>query len=70
MVFRNRVPNMDTFHHNLKRAGIPLTDANGANFDSHVLRATFTTLLSVANVPPRVAMQLMCHSDMKVSMKV
>lgn len=68
-VFRNRVPNMDTMHRDLKRAGIPRTDANGAKFDFHALRTTYATLLNAANVPPRVAMQLMRHSDMKLTMR-
>ena len=67
-VFRNRVPNMDTFHRDLKRAGIPPTDANGAKFDFHALRTTFITHLNAAGVPPRVAMGLARHSEMKLTM--
>lgn len=69
-VFRNRVPNMDTFHRDLKRAGIPSTDVSGAKFDFHALRTTFITMLNAAGVAPRVAMGLARHSDMKLTMKV
>jgi integrase len=69
-VFRNRVPNMDTFHRDRKRAGIPATDASGAKFDFHALRTTFITMLNAAGVAPRVAMGLARHSDMKLTMKV
>lgn len=69
-VFRNRVPNMDTFKRDLRRAGIPPTDASGAKYDFHALRTTFGTMLNAAGVAPRVAMQLMRHSDMKLTMRV
>ncbi len=68
-VFRNRVPNMDTFHRDLKRAGIPRTDALGAKYDFHALRTTTATLHNAAGTPPRVVMQLMRHSDMKLTMR-
>ncbi len=68
-VFRNRVPNMDTFHRDLKRARIPKTDASGAKFDFHALRTTFITMLNAAGVAPRVAMGLARHSDMKLTMR-
>ncbi len=69
-VFGNRVPNMDTFHRDLKRAGIPPTDAHGAKYDFHALRHTFITMMNAAGVAPRVAMSLARHSDMKLTMKV
>jgi integrase len=69
-VFRNRVPNMDTFHRDRKRAGIPDADDQGAKYDFHALRTTFITMLNAAGVAPRVAMSLARHSDMKLTMKV
>lgn len=66
-VFRNRVPNMDTFHRDLKRAGIPTVDEQGAKFDFHALRTTFITMLSASGVSPAVVKFLARHSEMKLT---
>jgi site-specific recombinase XerD len=54
----------------LELAGIPFEDAQGRRLDLHALRVTFGTNLSVAGVSPRVAMELMRHSDIKLTMKI
>ena len=38
--------------------------------DLHALRKTFGTLLAASGVAPRVAMELMRHSDMKLTINV
>ncbi len=68
-VFRNRVPNMRTFRRDLKAAGIAPVDAYGRKFDFHALRTTLGTLLSASGAKPRDAMELMRHSEMKLTMK-
>lgn len=69
-VFRGKVPNMETFHRDLKRAQIPQLDEHGRRVDFHALRTTFCTMLQNSGVTPRAAMELMRHSDMKLTMRV
>jgi integrase len=52
----------------LAAAGIPKTDADGRTVDVHCLRHTFATLLSKAGVVPRIAQELMRHSDIRLTM--
>ena len=65
-----RVPSMYMFKKDLAAAGIPYKDALGRQADFHSLRHTFGTNLSKAGVLPRVAMELMRHSDLRLTMKV
>ncbi len=69
-VFRGTVPRIPTFKSDLKSAGIPFEDARGRRVDLHALRKTYGTMLAAAGVSPRVAMELMRHSDMKLTMGV
>ena len=69
-VFRRRVPSVRKFKVDLAAAGIAHVDERGRVLDVHALRTTFGTLLSVAGVPPRVAMELMRHSDLKLTMRI
>jgi len=69
-VFRGLVPRVPTFKGDLEAAGIPFEDERGRRVDIHALRTTFGTMLSANGVSPRVAMELMRHSDMKLTMKV
>jgi len=69
-VFRGQVPRVPTFKRDLAKAGIPFEDERGRRVDLHALRTTFGTLLSASGVSPRVAMELMRHSDLKLTMKV
>jgi integrase len=68
--FRGKVPRVPTFKRDLAAAGIPFEDERGRRVDLHALRTTFGTLLSASGVSPRVAMELMRHSDLKLTMKV
>jgi integrase len=51
----------------LKKAGIPYEE-NGRRADLHSLRHTLATNLARLNVPPRVAMQILRHSDIRLTM--
>ncbi|MCY2923988.1 MAG: site-specific integrase, partial [Planctomycetota bacterium] len=50
------------------RIRIDKTDAQGRTLDIHCLRHTFATMLSMANVSPRMAQDLMRHSDIRLTM--
>jgi len=52
----------------LDLAGIPRTDEYGKRYCFHSLRVTFGTWLAQAGVAPRVHMELMRHTDMKLTM--
>jgi len=69
-VFRGTIPRIPTFKSDLKSADIPFEDARGRRIDLHALRKTYGTMLAAAGVSPRVAMELMRHSDMKLTMGV
>lgn len=68
-VFRD-VPSMYMHQKYLKAAGIAFEDEQGRRADFHALRHTFGTMLSKAGVAPRVAMELMRHTDLRLTMKV
>lgn len=57
------------FKKDLALAGVAFETPEG-RLDLHSLRVTFCTNLSVAGVAPRVAMELMRHSDIRLTMKV
>jgi integrase len=65
-VFRT-MPNRETFRHDLERANIPLTDSTGRKVDLHALRYTYGTWLAKSGVTPRVAMELMRHTDIRLT---
>jgi integrase len=69
-VFRGKVPSVRKFKVDLAAAGISPVDERGRVLDVHALRTTFGTMLSVAGVSPRVAMELMRHSDLKLTMRI
>ncbi|MGE5607923.1 MAG: tyrosine-type recombinase/integrase [Bacillota bacterium] len=63
-------PSMAEHRGYLKAAGIPWEDEQGRRADFHALRHTYGTLLSKAGVSPREAMELMRHTDLRLTMKV
>ena len=65
-----RVPRIERFKRDLKKAGIAYVDASGRYADFHALRKTFGTNLMKSNATPRVAMELMRHSDMRLAAKI
>ena len=56
------------FDRDLAAAGIAKTDAAGRTVDIHCLRHTFATMLSRARITPRVAQELLRHSDIRLTM--
>jgi integrase len=68
-VFRKGVPRMRTYRADLVAAGIAYEDSQGRRADFHALRHTLATNLSRSGVAPRVAMELMRHSDMRLTAK-
>lgn len=65
-----RVPSMYVLKKDLAAAGIAYKDVLGRQADFHCLRHTFGTNLSLAGVQPRVVMELMRHSDLRLTMKI
>ena len=65
-----RVPRIERFRRDLKKAGIAYVDASGRYADFHSLRNTFGTNLMKSKATPRVAMELMRHSDMRLTTKI
>ena len=62
------IPDMKTFKADLAAAGIPYKDDAGRQIDFHALRFTFNNLLFKAGVMPHQAMELMRHTDLKLTM--
>ena len=62
-----RVPSIEEFREDLEAAGIPYKDEQGRVADFHSLRHTLATNLARAGVPPRMAMAIMRHSDMRLT---
>lgn len=63
------IPRGSTFRRDLVAAGIPFVDESGRRVDLHSLRKTFGTALVLSGVEPRVVMEAMRHSDLKLTMK-
>ncbi len=68
-VFHRRIPRMPEFRADLKRAKIAGTDEQGRRVDFHALRHTLGTNLSRYGVAPRSAMEIMRHSDMRLTQR-
>ena len=66
----DRMPRIERFRRDLKKAGIEYFDAQGRVADFHAMRMTFGTNLHRQGAPPRVAMELMRHSDMRLTTKI
>ena len=64
------IPKMATFKRDLERAGIQHIDAAGRVLDFHSLRYTCGTMLAKAGVAPRIAMEIMRHTDMRLTMNL
>lgn len=54
----------------MEKAGIAFEDEQGRRADFHALRHTYGSQLAKAGVAPRVAMSLMRHTDMRLTMNV
>ncbi len=64
------VPSMEVYKSDLSRAGIMYKDAHGNRRDFHAMRKLFNTLLQIQGTAPRIAQELMRHSDIKLTMGV
>jgi len=64
-----RIPDMDQYRKDLAAAGIPYVDSQGGRADFHALRHTLGTNLARCGVAPRVAMEYMRHSEMRLTNK-
>ena len=69
-VLRGLMPSMDRFRSDLAVAGISYVDEKCRHADFHALRKTFGTELAKSKQPFRVAMELMRHSDPKLTTKI
>jgi integrase len=63
------IPRMRVMWADFKAAGIPENDDYGKVYCFHSLRVTFGTWLAQAGTAPRVHMELMRHTDMKLTMR-
>jgi len=66
----NAIPSVSQLRKDLVKAGIVYKDRQGRQADFHSLRYTFGTNLGRAGVQPRVAMELMRHADMRLTMNI
>ena len=64
------VPLLRAFNLDLEYAGIEKKDQRGRTLDIHCLRHTFGTLLALSGVMPRTAMELMRHSDIRLTTNI
>ena len=64
------IPKMATFKSDLLKADIPHIDASGRVMDFHGLQYTCGTLLAAAGIAPRVAMEIMRHTDIRLTMQL
>jgi integrase len=69
-LFRDLLPTMGQFRADLKAAGIAFIDESGRRADFHSLRHTFCTNLQRAGTHQRELMELMRHSDRRLSDRV
>jgi integrase len=69
LVFGRLVPRSDVFIKDLMAAAIVKKNSEGRVVDFHSFRHTFCTYLHLAGVPMREAMELMRHSDVRLTMK-
>ena len=68
-VFGKLIPRMNRFRLDLLAAGIAPVDGAGRRVDFHALRMTFQMLLTLNGTAPRVVMELLRHSDMRLTAK-
>ena len=68
-VFEYLLPTMFRFKADLKAAKIEFLDDKGRRADFHSLRHTLATNLAISGASPRIAMEVMRHSDMRLTTK-
>ena len=68
-IFEGLMPRIKRFKADLKKANVNYINARGQRADFHSLRYTLATNLALAGTPPRVAMEIMRRSDMRLTAK-
>lgn len=63
-------PSLKSFNLDLAVAGIEKIDSRGRTLDIHSLRHTFGTMLARSGVTPRIAQELMRHSDIRLTTNI
>jgi len=63
------VPTMDEFRADLAKAGIEEQDARGRKAVLHSLRHSLASMLAASSVPPAVAMKVMRHRDIRLTLE-
>jgi integrase len=63
------IPSMDEFRADLKAAKIDEVDERGRKVVLHSLRHSLATMLAQSNVPPAVAMKVMRHRDIRLTLQ-
>ncbi|MFC1451850.1 tyrosine-type recombinase/integrase [Verrucomicrobiota bacterium] len=66
----NSIPSVRQLRKDLAKAGIVYKDGQGRQADFHSLRHTFGTNLGRAGIQPRVAMELMRHTDIRLTTSI
>ena len=69
ILFSGAMPTMKRFKTDLKAADIAFMNVTGHRADFHSLRHTLATNLARAGRAPRVAMEIIPHSDMRLTAK-
>jgi hypothetical protein len=67
LVFPRGVPDVDTLHRDMGKAGIPLIDQLDRPAGIHTFRRTFISLLQKLGVHPRIIMQLARHKSLRLT---
>lgn len=65
----DEIPTMEEFREDLVAAGIPDVDGRGRKVVLHSLRHSLATMLAQSQVPPAVAMQIMRHRDIRLTLE-
>ena len=69
-VLKEGVPRFAILRKDLEAASIPYIDESGKYLDLHALRYMFNTWLKTNGVPPRMAQELIRHSDRRMTDQV
>ncbi len=67
LVFPRGVPDVDTLHRDMDKAGIPLKDNEGRPAGIHTFRRTFITFLQNTDAHSRVIKQLARHKSLRLT---
>ena len=68
-VFEGLMPRIKRFRADLRRANVDYINVKGQRADFHSLRYTLATNLAIAGTPPRISIEIMRHSDIRLTSK-